>query len=448
MPFVFGGVDDQPLEQQSRQNGSADPSVSDTSGRTGGLDAAGSQALLEARSKMELLIRLLVAANARTSALFVDIWSEAWSDKRTTVSWNHVHALISVAIKDSIEEQSEFGQMLQSLATRICRAYYYRLSRYVGQDNTHDDVAVKFSEALNLLLSSTHPAANVLLQEVLSALADFEQEHPADACTIFGNAVTQQLGKCGGGGMETSVKRGVVQKPLVEYDRSPLDAAVDVTSFKSSVTSIHLLTILTSLAGTKNSTGDFTRRVLSTGPLVRLLTGLINIGRRRRRQEMLLDVMNVVVISNTSAKLNREWARHEKRDCSAAEYFSAQHERSTGVVVGGITTVHEALLWTRRDVQQRRVVPYIRQLSGEGRLFRGAGEGDGDHTLLVLRGEDANKPFSAATTPEAGRLRIPVQRTPSGRAACSLSAGALRLRSPPLGSAAVGEGIVLAIGSY
>ncbi|EGZ20850.1 hypothetical protein PHYSODRAFT_313330 [Phytophthora sojae] len=280
MPFVFGAVDEQSNEQKSRQNGSADSAATDASGKTGSLDVVVSQAVLEARSKMELVVGLLIAASARTSALFVDIWSEVWSDKRTAPSWSQVHALTSVAIQDSVEDQSEFGQKLHSLTTRVCRLYYYRLSRHIGDDNTHDEVAVKFSEALNLLLPSTRLIAHALLQEVLGALAGFDQEHSADACTIFGNAVTLQLGKCGGagGGVRTSVKRGVVQKSL-------------------------------SLAGTNNTTGDFIRRVLSSGHLVRLLAGLLNVGRRRRRQEMLLDVMDVVVIGNTSAKLDGEWAR-------------------------------------------------------------------------------------------------------------------------------------------
>ncbi|KAE9352617.1 hypothetical protein PF008_g5376 [Phytophthora fragariae] len=304
MPFVFGALDDQSLEQKSRQNGSAD-SATDT---TGTLDVVGSQAVLEARSKMELLVGLLITASARSSTLFVGVWSEVWSDKRTTPSWSHVHALIGVAIQDSVEDRSEFGQKLLSLTTRVCRSYYYRLSRHIGNDNTRDEVAVKFSEALNLLLPSTRPVGHILLQEVLGALADFGHEHSADACTIFGNAVSLQLGKCGGGGLGTSVKRVVVQKSLVEYDRSPPNAANEASSLNLS-TSAHLLTTLKSLAGTKNTTGDFIRRVLSSGRLVRLLAGLLNAGRRRRRQEVLLDVMNVVVVSNASAKLNWDWTR-------------------------------------------------------------------------------------------------------------------------------------------
>ncbi|KAF1791770.1 hypothetical protein GQ600_16132 [Phytophthora cactorum] len=203
----------------------------------------GSQSVLEVQRKIELLLGLLIAATARTSALFLDIWSQAWSDKRVTLSWSCVRALISVTIQDTVEDRSVLGQKLQSFTIRACRSYYRRLS-HLDKD---EEVASKFSEALNLLLPST---------------ANLEQKHSTDACSIFGNAVALHLGGVGN-----------------------------------------------TLASTENDTGNFTRRVLSSGPVVRLLSSLLNFGRRRHRQEMLLDVMNVVVSSNTSAKLNRDWAR-------------------------------------------------------------------------------------------------------------------------------------------
>ncbi|GMF19065.1 unnamed protein product [Phytophthora fragariaefolia] len=305
MSFVFGGADDQSLEQKSRQNGSSDSTAE--SGKAGTLDLVGNQGIREAQSKMELLGNLLATASARVSALFVDIWSEVWSDKRTTLSWGHVHALLGFVLQGSVEDQSEFEQKLQGLTTRVCRSFYYRLGRHVGNDNSHDEIAVKFAEALSILLPSARPVARILLQEVLGALSNFEQEHPADACTIFGNAITLQLGKCGGGAVDT-VNRGVVQKSLVEYDRSPPNAANDAILPGYSTINAPLLSTLKSLAGMENQTGDFTRRVLSTGSLVRLFAGLLNVGQQRQRQEILLDVMNAVVTRNASAKRNRDWA--------------------------------------------------------------------------------------------------------------------------------------------
>ncbi|OWZ16089.1 hypothetical protein PHMEG_00010173 [Phytophthora megakarya] len=295
MSFVFGGVDAQLLDQKNSLNGSRESSVTG-SVATEDLDVVRRQSVSEVRSKIELLFGLLIAANARTSALFLDIWSEVWSDKRMVLSWGYVHALICVVIEDTIDDRSELGQKLQSFTTRLCRSYYHRLSRQLIEDNVPDDVSAKFSEVLNVLLPSARPIASVLLQEVLGALADFERSHAAEACSIFGNAVTLHLGSCSDGGTTVSVKRGVVQKSLVEYDHSPSTTA-------------HFLTTLTTLSSIKNDTGDFTRRMLSNGPALRLLAGLLNFGRRRRRQEMLLDVMNVIVTYNTSGKLNRGWAR-------------------------------------------------------------------------------------------------------------------------------------------
>ncbi|ETI56481.1 hypothetical protein, variant 2 [Phytophthora nicotianae CJ01A1] len=282
MSFLFGTQ-----SLKSEQNGSSEASaVTD-------LDVVGSQSVLEVQSKLELLVGLLVAANARTSALFLDIWSQAWLDKIRILPWSYVHSLLCVTIQGAVDDRSALGQKLQSFTTRVCRSYYRRLSN-VDKD---EEVASKFSETLNLLLPSIRPVAGILLQEVLAVLADLAQNRSADACAIFGNAVALHLGKCGEP-VDNSVKRSVVQKSLVEYDRSP---AIPAT--------IDLLTTLKTLASIKNDTGDFTRRVLSRGSVVRLLSSLLNFGRRRRRQEMLLDVMNVVVVSNTSVKLNRDWTR-------------------------------------------------------------------------------------------------------------------------------------------
>jgi hypothetical protein len=304
MPFVFGGGDAQPLEHKNKQNGSSDSVVATASVED--LDRVGSQASLGVRSKTELLMGLLKAASTRTSALFLDVWSEAWSDKHTTLPWSYVHALLRVTIQDTVESQSEFGQKLESFTTRVCRSYYHRLSRQAEKDKTQDEVAVKFSEALNLLLPCTSPIAGALLQEVLGALADFDlKSSVGGGCTVFGNAVTLHLGGLGDGGVDTRGKRSVVQKSLVEYDRSATGPA---TSPSSAATTAQLLTALKTLASTKDDTGDFTRRVLSSGPVVRLLAGLLNIGRRRRRQEMILDLMAAVVTGNTP-KLNHDWTR-------------------------------------------------------------------------------------------------------------------------------------------
>ncbi|KAI9993830.1 hypothetical protein PInf_016351 [Phytophthora infestans] len=273
---------------KSKQNGSGEASAATD------LDVVGSQSVLEAQSKIENLLGLLVAATARTSALFLDIWSQAWLDKRLTLSWSYVYALLCVAIQDTVDDRSGLGQKLQSFTTRVCRSYYGRLAD-LGKD---EEVASKFSDALNLLLPSTRPVAALMLHEVLAALADFEQKHSTDACSIFGNAVALHLSSCGGS-VDSNVKRSAVQKALVEYDRSPVSRA----------TTADVLMTLKTLASTESSTGDLTRRVLSSGPVVRLLSSLLNYGRRRRRQEVLLDVMSVVVVSNTSTTLNRDWAR-------------------------------------------------------------------------------------------------------------------------------------------
>ncbi|KAL3668436.1 hypothetical protein V7S43_006520 [Phytophthora oleae] len=299
MSYVLGGVDAQSLALKSRQNGSSEPSVANGSAMSEDLDVVGSQSVLEMKSRIELLFGLLIAANARTSALFLDIWSEAWSDKGETLSWGYVHGLLYVTIQDTVDDRSELSQKLQGFATRVCRSYYHSMSHQVKKQ---DEVAIKFAEALNLLLPCTRQVAGALLQEVLGALVDLEHTYPADACSIFGNAVTLHLESCSDGGMDLSGKPRVVQKSLVEYDRSPADPA-------TSTTAAHFLTTLKTLASAQNNAGAFTRRVLSSGSVARLLAALLNVDHGRRRQEMLLDVMNVVVTSNTSPKLNRDWAR-------------------------------------------------------------------------------------------------------------------------------------------
>eukprot|EP00644_Phytophthora_capsici_P007243 jgi/Phyca11/534319/estExt2_fgenesh1_pg.C_PHYCAscaffold_220087 len=132
------------------------------------------------------------------------------SFKYASTSWN------------TVDDRSELSQKQQSLATQVCRSYYHSMSH---EAKKQDEVAIKFAEALNLLLPS------------------------------------------------------------------------------------HFLKTLKTLASAKNNVGAFTRRVLSSGTVTRLLVALMTAGHERRRQEMLLDVMNVVVASNTSPKLNRDWAR-------------------------------------------------------------------------------------------------------------------------------------------
>ncbi|KAK1941747.1 hypothetical protein P3T76_006811 [Phytophthora citrophthora] len=302
MPYVLGGVDAQSLALKSKQNGSSEPSDANGSTVSENLDVVGSQSALEVKSRIELLFGLLIAASARTSALFLDIWSEAWSDKGKTLSWGYAHALLCTAIQDIVDDrkESELNQKLQSLATQVCRSYYRSLSH---ESKKQDEVAIKFAEALNLLLPCTRQVAAALLREVLDALVDLEHTNPAAARSIFGNAITLHLESCSDGGLDISENSKVVQKALVEYDRSPADPAT------STSTTVHFLTTLKTLASAKNDVGAFTRRVLSSGTVARLLAALLNADHERRRQEMLLDVMNVVVTSNTSPKLNRDWAR-------------------------------------------------------------------------------------------------------------------------------------------
>ncbi|KAG1691416.1 hypothetical protein DVH05_026907 [Phytophthora capsici] len=302
MPYVLGGVDTQSLPMKSRQNGSSEPSATNGSAVSEDLDVVGSQSVLEVKSRIELLFGLLIAANARTSALFLDIWSAAWSDKGETLPWGYVHALLCVTIQDTVDDRSELSQKQQSLATQVCRSYYHSMSH---EAKKQDEVAIKFAEALNLLLPCTHQVAGALLQEVLDALVDLEHTYPADACSIFGNVITLHLESCSDDGLDLSRKPMVVQKSLVEYDRSAADPATSTTTS----TTAHFLKTLKTLASAKNNVGAFTRRVLSSGTVTRLLVALMTAGHERRRQEMLLDVMNVVVASNTSPKLNRDWAR-------------------------------------------------------------------------------------------------------------------------------------------
>ncbi|CAI5732564.1 unnamed protein product [Hyaloperonospora brassicae] len=303
-PFVFGGVDSQWLEQTSKHSGSSG-SLATPCVATKDLDAVGSQSVQLARSKMELTIGLLVSVDARTSALFLDIWSTAWTDKRTALSWGYVHALLCVTIQDTAGSQSELGQKLQNLTIQVCQSHFRHLSRVFVQDDAHDDVAVKFSEALNLLFPSTHHIADALLQEVLGAFASLEGTYALDASTIVGNAISLYLGSCGDGGANISVKRSAVVKPLAEHGR----CADSSTSRNTSATTMHLLTMLKTLASATSDAGEFARRVLSSGRVVRLLAALLNLGRRRQRQETILDVMNAAVMSDTLAKSSRDWAR-------------------------------------------------------------------------------------------------------------------------------------------
>ncbi|CAI5745269.1 unnamed protein product [Peronospora destructor] len=306
MPFVLGGVDYQWLEQISTQNGYSESTDVTASVPTESLDGVRGQSVPFVRSKIELLVGLLVAVSARTSALFLDIWSELWTDKQTTLPWGYVHALLCVSVQDSAEDRSVLlVQKLQSFATRVCRSYYRRLSCHLSKKDSHSEVAMKFSEALNLLLPSTRPIAGILLQEVLEALVGFEENHFSTASSIFGNAVILHFGSCDDGDVDISVKRSIVQKSHVEYGRF----SNPITSPNSTTVIVHIMTMLKTLASTKNETGEFTRRVLSTGRMVRLLSGLLNFCRRSRRQAVLLDVMDAVVMSNTSEVLNRDWAR-------------------------------------------------------------------------------------------------------------------------------------------
>uniref|UniRef100_A0AAV1TBY3 Uncharacterized protein n=1 Tax=Peronospora matthiolae TaxID=2874970 RepID=A0AAV1TBY3_9STRA len=303
-PFVFGGVDPQWLEQSSRYSGSSE-SYSTPCVATKDLDAVGSQSAQLVRSKIELIIGMLVATDARTSALFLDIWSEAWTDKRTTLSWGYVHALVCVTIQGTIESRSDLGQKLQSFTTQVCQSHFRYLSRFLVEVETHDEVAAKFSEVLNLLFSSTHRTAEALLQEVLGAFAGLEENCALEASTIVGNAISLCVGNCGGGGVNISVKRSAVPNLPAEHGRLT-DSS---TSPSTSTTNIHLLTMLKTLASITNDAGEFVRRVLSSGRVVRLLAGLLNSGRRRQRQEMILDVMNAVAMSDAVVQNSRDWAR-------------------------------------------------------------------------------------------------------------------------------------------
>ncbi|CAI5727791.1 hypothetical protein KXD40_005685 [Peronospora effusa] len=343
MPFVLGGVDYQWLEQMSTQNGFRELTIVTTSVRTEGLDGVRSQSVHFVRSKIELLVGLLVAVSARTSALFFDIWSEVWADKRTTLPWEYVHALLCVSIQDIAEDQSVLVQKLQSFTTRVCRSYYRRLSCHLSKEDTYSEVAMKFSEALNLLLPSTRPVAGILLQEVLGALVRFEENHFSVASAIFGNAIILHLGSCDDGDVDISVKRSVVQKSHVEYGRfsNPL------TLPNSTIVTVHVMTMLKTLASTKNETGEFTRRVLSTGRVVRLLSGLLNLGRRSRRQAMLLDVMDAVVMSNTSEILNRDWARQNV----VQELVHCAYTGPSSSANRAITVVQNIFRHTTSDVQ-------------------------------------------------------------------------------------------------
>ncbi|KAI9909118.1 hypothetical protein PsorP6_014831 [Peronosclerospora sorghi] len=115
--------------------------------------------------------------------------------------------------------------------------------------------------------------------------------------------------------METSGKRDVVQKSLVAYE-----SAAPATSRSSSTTIVHILTRLKTLVSTQGETGELTRRVLSSERVVRLFANLLNVGRLGRKQEILLDMMNVVMRKNAFANQGGDWSRqiivHELVHCA------------------------------------------------------------------------------------------------------------------------------------
>ncbi|RLN32512.1 hypothetical protein BBJ28_00007565, partial [Nothophytophthora sp. Chile5] len=322
MPFVLGGVDaeerqyertvakGQVLEQKSTQNGSNGAAPS--SGVIwAALDAVETHSVTEVVSKLKLLLSILDAAGGWSSSRFMDLWTELWSESTATVPWSYVHALLSVVIQETAEEdtyQDPLALKLQSLTTQVCGTFFRHLVRH-PKGETSDKVTATFSEALNWLLPSTRPIAQILLAEIVNALTDYEKTNSALSCMIFGNAVALHLAGDGNGGVGLSGKRGVVQKPSVDYDRLPASPAVGNTSLCLSNADVQVFSTLKKLASRRSEAGDFVRRVLSTRPLVRLLMGLLNSGRRRRRQELLLDVMDAVVTGNTSTELNGNWAR-------------------------------------------------------------------------------------------------------------------------------------------
>ncbi|TDH72183.1 hypothetical protein CCR75_006114 [Bremia lactucae] len=292
MRLVFGFVD----ATENRQNSGSESLGAAARITWTELDAVGSQSILELQHNIELLIGLLQTAKASTSAAFFKLWSKAWSDKEKPLYWNQVYALFSVILKNTIEDRSEFGQKLECLTISVCKAYYSLLDRQTATHNSRDDMARKYSETLSLLLPSKHLICGILLQEVLNALVHSKLDF-AKSCSLFGNVVILHLRKCFEGNADVSLKQCSVEKCSVEYDHAQV---------ASTTTTADLLTMLQSLVLKEDDVGDFTRHVLSSGPVMRVLVRLLNLSRQRRRQEMLLDVMNVVV---RSANGNQEWSR-------------------------------------------------------------------------------------------------------------------------------------------
>ncbi|KAI9917689.1 hypothetical protein PsorP6_012659 [Peronosclerospora sorghi] len=245
------------LDPKSLQNGYFE--ISATSIRTTeDLDSVTCQSSSLIRSNIELLIGLLVGTDACISVLFVDIWSEVWIEKEEippSVHWTNV-------LKDS--------------PLGFVRPDYGRLIHHPGQDSKRDDVAIKFSEALNLLFHSECPVAGVLLHEVVGILAGLEKGN-ASAFTIFSNVVIYySLKGVGPVGWRPAGSETLYKKSLVAYE-----SAAPATSRSSSTTIVHILTRLKTLVSNQGETGELTRRVLSSERVVRLFAHLLNVGRKR-----------------------------------------------------------------------------------------------------------------------------------------------------------------------
>ncbi|KAI9913714.1 hypothetical protein PsorP6_005046 [Peronosclerospora sorghi] len=260
-PFVFGGIDLQWLDPKSRQNGYFE--ISATSIRT-------SEDLDSLRSNIELLIGLLIVVDACIK-------------KEEYHPGVYVYSLLCVFIQKTIDKHSALDHRLERFTIRVCQAYYRRLSHHLGQDSKRDDVSIKFSEALNLLFHSECPVAGVLLHEVVGILAGFEKGNTHQRLQYLAML-------CGTSRVETSGKRDVVQKSLVAYE-----SAAPATSRSSSTT------IAQDIGFDSGETGELTRRVLSSERVVRLFAHLLNVGRLGRKQEILLDMVNVVMRKNAFA---------------------------------------------------------------------------------------------------------------------------------------------------
>ncbi|CEG42663.1 uncharacterized protein PHALS_12919 [Plasmopara halstedii] len=304
MSIVFGGV----CAQMSTYNSLIDASNLTSTRALDNFDFVEGQSTIDTQRQFELLIGGLRAANDCTSALFVDIWIESWSGDRINIPWSCMFALVSLIVQETVDDQSELGQKIQSLTIHVCRSCFRQIKNHVANHKSRSEIAIRYSEALNLLIPSSCPAARSLLHEVLEALVDSGLE---DSAIIFGKVVVSHLDNCEDADVGSIVKRCAVQKSFVENDRTLANASASTTI---------ILTTIQTLASAKTSAGDLTRRVLSTGPVLRLLVRLLNFGRRRRRQEMILDVMNVVLSLNSSTRLSRNWLRqhvvHELVHCA------------------------------------------------------------------------------------------------------------------------------------